>query len=126
MQNLYLKRNLLGEEREDNERKHFAKMMYNTTKCSLTKPSFLARYERVSRRNLPSNVRIRRTRTIGPKNRRTKKKRATFADTATEKTARRIIKKYRNQQRKKAKKGGTLLGNIAKWGVNMGAKILFK
>ena len=88
--------------------------------------SFLARYERVSRRNLPSNVRIRRTSTIGPKNRRTKKKRATFADTATEKTARRIIKKYRNQQRKKAKKGGTLLGNIAKWGVNMGAKILFK
>ena len=63
--------------------------------------SFLARYERVSRRNLPSNVRARRTRTIGPKNRRIKKKRATFADTA-------------------------LLGNMAKSGVNMGAKILFK
>ena len=104
LQNLYLKRNLLGEEREDNERKHFAKMMYNTTKCSLTKPSFLARYERVSRRNLPSNVRIRRTRTIGPKYRRTKKKRATFADTATEKTARRITKNIETNKEKRVKK----------------------
>ena len=37
LQNLYLKKNLLGEEREDSERKHFATMAYNTTKCSLTK-----------------------------------------------------------------------------------------
>ena len=31
--------------------------------------SFLAGYERVRRRNLSSNVMIRRTRTIGPRNR---------------------------------------------------------
>ena len=29
--------------------------------------SFIARYERVSRKNLPSNVTIRRNRTIGPR-----------------------------------------------------------
>ena len=32
--------------------------------------SFLARYERVSRKNLPSNVTIRRSRTIGPRRQR--------------------------------------------------------
>ena len=31
--------------------------------------SFLERYERVSRRNLPSNITIRQTRTIGPRKR---------------------------------------------------------
>ena len=65
---------------------------------------------------------IRQTRIIGPRNRHTKKKRITFADTATQKKARRIILKFRNQQRKKAQKGGSLLSDIAKWGVNMGAK----
>ena len=35
--------------------------------------SFLARYERVSRRNLPQNVTIKRTRQIGPRNKCTKK-----------------------------------------------------
>ena len=33
--------------------------------------SFLSRYERVSRRNLKSSIAIIRTRTIGPRNRRT-------------------------------------------------------
>ena len=32
--------------------------------------SFLARYERVSRRNLPRNVTVKRTRQIGPRNKR--------------------------------------------------------
>ena len=34
---------------------------------------------------------IRQARTIGPRNRHTKKKKITFADTATQKKARRII-----------------------------------
>ena len=60
--------------------------------------SFLARYERVSRRNLPHNVTIKRTRQIGRKNRRTRK----------------------------ARKGGSVLGELAKWGAKLGAKSLFK
>ena len=60
--------------------------------------SLLARYERVSRRNLPRNLTIKRTRRIGPKNRRTRK----------------------------AQKGGSVLGELAKWGAKLGAKSLFK
>ena len=47
---------------------------------------------------------IRQTRTIGWRNRHTKKKRITFADTATQKKARRLILKFRNQQKKKGSK----------------------
>ena len=60
--------------------------------------SFLARYERVSRRNLPRNVTIKQTRQIGPRNRRTRK----------------------------AQKGGSLFEELAKLGVKLGAKTLFK
>ena len=60
--------------------------------------SFLTRYERVSRRNLPRNVTIKRTRQIGPRNRSTKK----------------------------AQKGGSILGELAKWGAKLRAKTLFK
>ena len=60
--------------------------------------SFLARNERVSRQNLPRNVTITRIKPIGPKKKRTKK----------------------------AQKGGSMLGQIAKWGANLGAKTLFK
>ena len=35
--------------------------------------SFLAKYERVSRKNLPSNVTIRRNRAIGPRKQRNRK-----------------------------------------------------
>ena len=66
--------------------------------------SFLARCKRISRWNLPSNVTIRQTRTIGVRNRRTKKKRVTFADTATQKIAKRIVKKKENNKEKMFKK----------------------
>ena len=32
--------------------------------------SFVARYERISRKSLPGNIRITKTRTIGPRNKR--------------------------------------------------------
>ena len=54
----------------------------------------LARYERVSRRNLPQNVTVRRTRQIRPGNRRRRKKQT----------------------------GGNILGTIAKLGTKLGAK----
>ena len=56
------------------------------------------RYERVSRRNLPRNVTITRTKQTGQRNKRTRK----------------------------AEKGGSMLGQIAKWGAKLGAKTLFK
>ena len=62
---------------------------YNATKNSLIKRTlFLAMYETVSRQNFPWIVKIKQTRRIGP----------------------------RNKCTKKAQKGGSLNGNIAKWG----------
>ena len=54
----------------------------------------LVRYERENRQNLPRNVTIKRTRRIGPRNRRTKK----------------------------AQKSGSLFGELAKWGGGIGGK----
>ena len=56
--------------------------------------SLLARYERVSRRNLPRNVTVRRTRQI----------------------------RSRNRRRRKKQTGGNILGTIAKLGTKLGAK----
>ena len=73
---------------------------------------FLVRYETVSRKNLPSNVTIRRTRTIGPRNRnrQIRKKKVRFPPSTTQRVAKRIVRKYKNQgKRRKAQTGG--------WGV---------
>ena len=64
--------------------------------------SFVARYERINRKSLPGNIRVTRTRTVGPRNRqapRTKKKRVRFnlANTPTQGRAR-IIKKKKNTE----------------------------
>ena len=40
--------------------------------------SFVARYERIGRKNLPGNIGVTRTRTIGPRKRCTRKKKVTF------------------------------------------------
>ena len=40
--------------------------------------SFAARYERISRKNLPGNIKVIRTQTIDPRKRRTKKKKVTW------------------------------------------------
>ena len=58
--------------------------------------SFLARYERVSRRNFPRKVTVRHTKQIGPRNRRGSKKQT----------------------------GRNILGAIAKLGIKLGAKAL--
>ena len=71
--------------------------------------SFLPRYERVSRKNLPSNVTIRRTRTIGPRSRQIRKKKVRFAPSTTQRVAKRIVRKYRNQRKKKHKLEGAYL-----------------
>ena len=52
---------------------------------------FLARYERVSRKNLSSNVTIRWTRTTGPRNRQIRKKKVRFAPSTTQRVAKRIV-----------------------------------
>ena len=58
--------------------------------------SFLARYQRVSRQNLPRTVTVRHTKQIGPRNRRGSKKQT----------------------------GRNILGAIAKLGIKLGAKAL--
>ena len=83
---------------------------------------FLARQERVSRKNLTANVTIRRTRTIGPRNKVVRKQKVRFALPPAQKAATQIVKKYRRQRRKKGQIGGSLIGNLAKWRINMGAK----
>ena len=55
--------------------------------------SFVARYERISRKSLPGNIRVTKTRTTGPRNRRTataKKENVRFnlANTPTQDRAR--------------------------------------
>ena len=70
------------------------------------------------------NVTISRTQTIGLRNRVVRKKRVSFAPSATQKIARKKVKKYRRQRQKKAQTGGSLIGNLAKLGINMGAKAI--
>ena len=99
----------------------------------LNNTSFLARYERVSRGNLPSNVIIRRTRTVGLRNRRMRQtpKKVQFdlsippAPTPAQNRARRIVKKYRQIGRKK-QNDGSILSSITRLGMNFGVKKLFK
>ena len=86
--------------------------------------SFVARYERISRSSLPGNIRVTRTRTVGPRNRqapRIRKKRVRFnlANTPTQDRARRIKKKYRRLQ-----SGKGLASTIANLGLTMGSKAI--
>ena len=87
--------------------------------------SFVARYERISWKSLPGNIRVTRTRTVGPRTRqapRTKKKRVRFnlANTPTQDRARRIKnKKYRRLQ-----SGRGLASTIANLGLEMGSKAI--
>ena len=86
--------------------------------------SFVAIYERISRKDLPGNIRITKTRTTGPRNKRktrTKKKRVRFnlANTPTQDRATRIRKKYRRMQ-----SGRGLASIIANLGIKMGSKAI--
>ena len=57
--------------------------------------SFVSRYKRISRKQLPGNIRVSRTRTIVPRNRRKTNKKVRFPllNTTTQDRARRIKKK---------------------------------
>ena len=91
--------------------------------------SLVARYERISRSSLPGNIRVTRTRTVGPRNRRApriKKKRVRFnlANTPTQDRARRIkttttTKKYRRLQ-----SGKGLASTIANLGLTVSSKAI--
>ena len=86
--------------------------------------SFVARYERISRSRLPGNIRVTRTRIVGPRNRRApriKKKRVRFnlANTPTQDRARRVKKNYRRLQ-----SGKGLASTIANLGLRMGSKAI--
>ena len=88
--------------------------------CLPNETILLLRYDRVSRRNLPSNITIRRARTIGTRNRCTTRKKV--SSIATQDKAKRMVKKkYRNQKRRKAQKGGSLIRSVAGNLANLGA-----
>ena len=56
---------------------------------------------------------IRRTRTIGLRNRQIRQKKVSFVPSTTQRVAKRIIRKYKNQgKRRKAQTGGSILRNL--------------
>ena len=69
--------------------------------------SFVARYKRISSKNLPGNISVSRTRTIGPNNIRKMKKKVRFAlaDTPMQDKRRRIKKYIENYKEHKLGKG---------------------
>ena len=72
--------------------------------------SFLARYGRVSRKNVPSNVTIRQTRTTGLRNKPIRKKKVRFVSSTAQKVAKRIVRKYKTKEKEdKHKLGGAYL-----------------
>ena len=88
----------------------------------LNSTSFAAWYERISRKNLPGNTTVTRTRTIGPQKKRTRKKKARFAleNTPTQDRARRKKKKYRKLRRTQT--DCVIVGDLAKLSISMGSK----
>ena len=81
--------------------------------------SFVARYEKISRKTLPGNISVSRTRTIGPR----KKRRFALANTPTQDRARRIKRKYRKLRRAQTGKGPA--GNLANLGISISSKDKF-
>ena len=83
--------------------------------------SFAARYERISKKNLPNNIRVIRTRTVCLQKRHTRKKKVkvkfALANTPTQDRTKRIKKKYSRLRR--AQTGRGLVGNLAKLGLNI-------
>ena len=86
--------------------------------------SFVSSYERVSRKQVPGNMSVTRTRTIGPRKKpKTKKKvRLKLANTLTRDRAKRIRKKYRNLSRRQTGKG--LASSLVNLGLSMGSKAI--
>ena len=86
--------------------------------------SFMAMYERMSRKKLPGNIRVTKTRIIGSQKKRFRKNRVRFAlaNTPTQDRARRIQRKCRRQQPSHTERG--LVGDLAKLGIRMGSKAI--
>ena len=85
---------------------------------------FATRYKRISKKNLPGNIRVANAHTIGPRRKRSRKKKVRFAlaNTPTLDRARRIRKKSRKLQ--SIETGCGLVGNLVKLGLNMGLKAI--
>ena len=81
--------------------------------------SFTARYERISKKNLPGNIRVTNT-----QKRRTKMKKVSFAlaNALTKDRARRIRKKYRKLRGVQTGRG--LVGNLARLELSMDSKAI--
>ena len=86
--------------------------------------SFALRYERISKRNLPGNIRVTKTWTIGLQKRCTRKKKVRLAlpNKPTQDRAKRIKKKYSRLWH--AQTGCGLVGNLTKLGLNIGSKAI--
>ena len=87
--------------------------------------TFAAKYERISRMNLPGNIRVTKPRTIGPRKKHTRKKKVMFnlANTLSQDRAKRIKKKYK-KLRGINQTGHGILGDLVKLGVSMGSKAI--
>ena len=59
---------------------------------------------------------------IGHQNRQVQKKKVRFASSVTQNVAWQIVNKCRNEMRKKGQTGGSIIGNLAKWGITIGVK----
>ena len=86
--------------------------------------SFVARYERISRKNLPWNISVSRQRTIGPRNIQKWKKKVRFAlaNTPTQDRVRRIKNIYIYRELRRAQTGKGLAGNLPNLGISMRSK----
>ena len=90
--------------------------------------TFTARYERISRKQLPTNIHVKNAKQIGPRNKKIKTgptipagKKVRFVPTsATQDRVRRIGKKYERVKKRQSGKG--LASDLPKIGLTMGSK----
>ena len=89
-----------------------------------TGTSFVSRYEKISRKQLPGNIRVARARTSGPRKKLKTKKRVRFnlINTPTHDRAKKIRKKYRNLSGRQTGKG--LVSSLVNLRLNMGSKAI--
>ena len=85
--------------------------------------SFVSRYKRISRKQLPGNIRVSRTATVGPRNKRKTKKKVRFAlaNTTTHNRARRIEK---NWKLRRVQIGKGLADKLANLRISLGRKAI--
>ena len=84
--------------------------------------SFVSRYERVSRTQLPGNIRVTRARTIGPRQKIKNKEKSKVQLGQHASAGIRIRKEYGNLSRRQTGKG--LASSLANLGLNMCSKAI--